>query len=503
MAISMIASKRCRLLRVPALVILILSGSGCLFAAETGGSDSAFSTADCNPGTVVKRGYTRVYMAQRNGQDGSGKSMADARDGSTAESFDRILRCYAEGCSDAERRKSVAKTDNLIVCLGPGTFKTKGTYDFVVNVSHKIAEGFTLGKGWKIHGSGQDKTTVQLSAYLPIRHVPNPQNLPAGTGTGVVFSTNSDDASDIEISDLTVDANYPALKAQAGREGIKALDLQAIHLRSDRGHNWIHDVSVVNTAGEAGNLNIRWEAFPVFIYSVRANSTPRDNNGNVVERVRMSNYAGGPCTAIAIANALAEVRNNKVYGYAIGYGGWVMGPVWFHDNVAEETEYGFNIDSLANQGVRIEHNQIIHPRKYGIVIGGFGTYQGLIIKGNTIRLDQPGSIGLLFQGNVTDTVVQGNRFLWEGKSSFRQFLMGATAIKNYAGHFGGAGGNRNNRYQGNIISEKLSVLFSGPSRQDESCAAGNRDPNGQPLRELPDNHAAACSTVPPGGSAEP
>lgn len=502
----MIPPKSFRLRRVPALVILsvvlIQAGRGRLFAAETGGSASTFSAADCNLGPVVKPGFTRIYIALRKGQDGSGKSMADARDGSTAERFDRILRCYAEGCRDADPHKSVARTENLIVCLGPGTFKTKGTYDFVVNVAHMTAEGFTLGKGWKIHGSGQDKTTVQLSAHLPIRHVPNPQNLPAGAGTGVVFSTNSDDASDIEISDLTVDANYPALKSQAG-EGVNALDLQAIHLRSDRGHNWIHDVSVVNTAGEVGNLNIRWEAFPVFIYSVRANSTPRDNSGNVVERVTMSNYAGGPCTAIAIANALAEVRNNRVYGYAIGYGGWGMGPVWFHDNIADGTEYGFNIDSLANQGVRIEHNQIIHPRKYGIVIGGAGTYKGLIIEGNTIQLDQPGSIGLLFQGNVTDTVVQGNRFLWEGKSSFRQFLMGATAIKNYAGHFGGAGGNRNNRYQGNIISEKLSILFSGPLRRDESCAAGNRDPNGQPLRELPDDHANSCPAAPPGGRAEP
>ena len=24
------------------------------------------------------------------------------------------------------------------------------------------------GKGWKLHGAGKDKTTVQLSAYLPV-----------------------------------------------------------------------------------------------------------------------------------------------------------------------------------------------------------------------------------------------------------------------------------------------------------------------------------------------
>ncbi len=49
--------------------------------------------------------------------------MADARDGSTVTRFDTILRCYSEGCTEQQNSgAAVAKTENLIVCLGPGTF---------------------------------------------------------------------------------------------------------------------------------------------------------------------------------------------------------------------------------------------------------------------------------------------------------------------------------------------------------------------------------------------
>lgn len=486
--------RQSRLLMLALQLILISAGKSASFAIEASKNASASSPANCNPRTAPKPGFKRIYIALQNGKDGSGKSPADARDGSSADKFDRILRCYAEGCSDpAAPAQSIARTENLIVCLGPGTFQTKGTYDFVIDVPHKTAEGFTLGKGWKVHGAGVDKTRVQLSAYLPVRSKPNSWNMPVGTGAGVVFSTNSDSASDIEISDLTIDANYPALKPKATQEGIRALNLEAIHLRSDQGRNWIHDVHVTHTAGEVSNV-AKWETFPVQIVSVRPNSTPRDNTGNVIERVNMSNYAGGACTAMAVANAVAEVRNNKVDGYQIAYGGWQMGPVWFHDNVAVASEYGFNIDSLVNQGVRIEHNQIIHPRKYGIVIGGGGTYGGFVIANNTIRLDQPGSTGLIFQGNVRDTVVQGNSFLWEGGSSLKQFLLGATAISNYsADHFAGA--NDHNAYAANRISENLKIVFRGRSRREESCAAGNRDENGRPVRELPDHRSDACAAL--------
>jgi hypothetical protein len=456
-------------------------------------ASASIEHSGCRAGARLDSRSKRVYIALRNGKDGSGKSLEDARDGSSAERFDRILRCYSEGCADpAAPHRSVPKTENLIVCLGPGTFQTEGAYDFVINIPHASAHGFTLGKGWKVHGSGADKTTIRLVSYLPTKTVPNPQNVPMGTALGLVFGTNSDSASDIEISGLTIDDNYPALKAQATREGIKALNLEAIHLRSDLGHNWIHDIRVLHTSGEIGLINIKWETFPVLIYSVKAGSSPEDNRGNVIERVRMSEYGGGACTAIAVANALVEVRNNRVEGYGIAYGGWVLGPVRFHDNIAIGTEYGFNIDSLANRSVIIERNLIVAPRKYGIVIGGGGTYDNFIIKDNTIQIRQTGVVALVFRGNVTNSLIQGNNILWRGKSSFGAMLFGATAIRNYSSDQSGP--NRNNSYQGNKISTNLKITFNGPSRASDNCFHENRDENGVLLKGV-SNSKNPCAVL--------
>jgi hypothetical protein len=468
-------------------MMLLCSGAMTTRAAETAGT-----TNDCQPATAVNPGLSRVYIAVRNGQDGSGKSADDARDGSSPEKFDRTLRCYSEGCADPSApQKSVSKTENLIVCLGPGTFRTDGSYDYVINVPHSSHRGFALGKGWKVHGSGADKTTVQLSSYLPARAVPNPHNVPVGTATGVVFSTSSDDASDIEVSDLTIDDNYPELKSRATKEAIKALNLEAIQLRSDRGHNWIHDINVLHTSGEIGTIDEKWETFPVWIYSAKQGS-PQDSSANVIERVNMTSYGGGQCTAIAVANAVAEVRNNKVDGYQIGYGGWALGPANFHDNIAVGTEYGFNIDSLVNRGVVIERNLILHPRKYGIVIGGSATYAGFVIKDNTIQIDQPGVIGMVFQGNVTGALVEGNSFLWRGQSSFGSFFSSSPiAIRNYSAH--SAGVNQKNSYQNNKISSNLKVTFNGPSRKSDSCFFQNHDESGKPAGSLPDSNKTGCT----------
>ncbi len=480
-------------LRLTAVSVLVaLASSYCSgFAA-----DNSQAATDCKADGRLNPGLTRVYIDAQSGRDGSGRSAEDARDGSSAEKFDRILRCFAEGCSDRQKpEKAITRTESLIVCLGPGTYQTKGAYDFTINMPHKSAEGFTIGKGWRIHGAGRDKTTVQLSAYLPAVAGGNPRQLPATSATGVVLSTNSDDASDIEISDLTVDVNYPGLKAQAGREGIQALNLEAVHLRSDRGHNWIHDINVLHTSGEIGGIDVKWETFPVWIYSVRPNSTPQDNSGNIIEHVTMSGYGGGRCTAIAIANALGEIRNNRVEGYQIGYGGWTLGSVWFHDNVAAGTEYGFNIDSLANSDVRIERNQIIHPRKYGIVVGGGGTYSHFMITGNTIEIDSGGVIGLVLQGNVTNSIIEGNKFLWRAASSLQGFL-GATAIRAFS-NGRSSGPNRNNSFQANTISDRLKVSFKGPSRLSDNCLWGNRDEGGRSLHDLADNRKQACAAAAP------
>lgn len=456
-----------------------------LAAGQAQQSQQNSLSADCDANTTPRQNSSRVYIALRNGKDGSGKSMTDARDGSTFAAFDTILRCYSEGCTDRDHpQNSVAKAENLVVCLGPGTFRTKGNYDFLIDVPHKMQEGFTLGKGWKVHGQGADKTIVQLSAFLTITNPHDERSYPLETGMNTVFSTNSDDASGIEISDLTVDANFPELKGFARQHGVKALNLEAIHLRSNEGGHWIHNVKVIHAAGEVGGMNEKYETFPVWIVSVRQNASPADNNHNVIENVTMTDFHGGACTAIAVANAVGEVRNNMVDGYQIGYGGWSMGEVYFHDNTAANTVYGFNIDSLNNNGVRIESNHIIHPQKYGFVIGGGGTYANFKILNNTVLLNKPGAAGLLFQGNVTHATVAGNTLQVEGPSG--QYK----AMRIFSAR--GAGANHDNIYQSNQIAAGLKAAFEGASQKSQNCFFGNRDENGQPDKDMPDNHNGPC-----------
>jgi hypothetical protein len=448
--------------------------------------DNASISHDCTiDAGSLPAGTTRVYIALRNGQDGSGKSMADARDGSTAAKFDTILRCYSEGCTAAQNAgKAIAKAENLTVCLGPGTFSTLGAYDFVIAVPHTSAQGFTIGKGWKIHGSGKDATIVKLSAYVPNTAEKKLQDFPPDTGVNLVFGTNSDAASGIEISDLTIDGNYPELKSRARGQGIKALTLNAIQLRSYEGRHRIHDLNVINLAAEIGAINPRWEAFPIWIASVDR-SRPDQNRDNIIERVNMSRSFDLVCTAIAVANATAEVRNNLVDGYQIGYGGWDLHGTVFHDNTAINTDYGFNIDSLVNQGVRIERNQIIHPRKYGFVIGGSGTYANFKFLNNTVQIDRSGVMGILFNGNVTRATIQGNKILAENSGTR------ATAIKNYSASRE-AGPNRDNIYQSNQIGAGMTIVFQKPSEKSQNCFFDNRDERGNPLKDVPDNHGGPC-----------
>jgi hypothetical protein len=432
---------------------------------------------DCTvPASALPANVTRVYIGLRNGIDGSGNSAGDARDGSSADSFDGILRCYAEGCGQP-------KVENLIVCLGPGTFSTKGAYDTPVGGQHQTPRGFTLGNGWKIHGQGADTTTLQLSAYLPSSDPATPQPLPPGTAANVVLSTSNTAVSGVEISGVTVDANYPALKQQAIDEGISALNLEAIHLWTTGGNNWIHDVSVINAAGEIGALDERFETLTVMINSGSTSSLPPGVTGNVIENVTISQFGGGAATAIALGNTVAEVKNNLVDGYQIGYGGWMMGPAIFHDNVAQGTDYGFNVDALANHGVNIVSNKI-SARKYGIVIGGAGVYNNLLVSNNTIHM-AAGVTGIILQGGVTHTTVSGNVIVSDTPAA------GATAILNFL-NLSAATPNSDNVYQSNQIDSQLQVVFQAPSLRTLNCAFGNHDEHGNPRPDLPDTASTPC-----------
>lgn len=410
-------------------------------------SQSDFTSPDCSG--LTPNGYTRIFIAERrDGKSGDG-SASDPFDGSSAQKFDTLLRSRSE-----------AGVTHLIVCIGPGTFLTEGTGDYVVDEGRGHLEpshpaGFTVNDHWRIHGFEMDQTTLRLADLFfdPV----------AGNYLqGVIIGTYSFEPSGIEVSDLTLDDNYPVLKPRYRSD----LALLAVTLRSNRGHQWIHNIHVLNASGERG------EDFPVAITSPAPSP---DNQGNIIEHVTMDHWAGGRCTAITIAGGEGEVRNNKVVGYHIGYGGWSMSNVNFHDNQAIETTYGFNIDSWQNKGIVIAHNEIVHP-KFGVVVGGNGDFTDFSILDNTITAGTDTMNGLVFQGHVKGAHVLRNKIIPDqgGTSSvLALYEKGTENIKNI--------------FQENVISDSFKNSLEGAD-----CVYRNVSEAGREMRSLRNSQNTPC-----------
>jgi hypothetical protein len=412
-----------------------------------------FPSPDCDGPTP--KGYTRIFIGRRrDSRPGTGRA-SDPFDGGTAQTFDALLRARSE-----------AGVTNLIVCIASGTFETEGTHDYQIGVGHldKIqATGFTVGRGWRVHGAGMGRTILKLTDLYFDRA--------AGKYLiGQIIGTRDLDSYGVEVSDLTLDANYHTLKSQykAG------LQLQAIFLQSNRGQHWIHDIHVMNTAGEVA------ESFPVEIGSQSEN--PKESSGSIVERVTMDHWAGGKCTAIAIVNASAEVRFNTVFGYYGAYGGWKMSDSRFRDNSASETVYGFNIDSLDNSGVVIARNQIVHPLLYGLVIGGIGQFSNFSISDNVITMAsttrRDDRYGLLFQGNVSGARVTGNKIISEHLPVSAHIF----------GFYEKGAGNT-----GNLFQDNEAPSFFSNSLQKGECVYGNTSENGASLGGVRNSQSAKCT----------
>ena len=348
-----------KLALVSAVAALVLALASCMKL-----SPPKVTSRDCI--AAVPSGFTRIFIGSKP-HAGSGTSFDDPLDGSTAEKFDTILRSISEGRQPTLGTQSNIPPHNLIVCLTSGIFQTNGQYDWTLLLGHtqQSDRGFTVEQNWKIHGRGVDYTTIQLASYLPDQFVDN-QGTPLNGGRNVVIGTHSPAASGIEISDLTIDANHDHLTTPGGIP----LNLEGIILRSDHGGHWIHNVNIIGGSGDVGFKNVVVETFALWIWGNVDPKDPQQNTGNIVEKVNVTNPgramfsgspAGGSMDGIVISNAVAEVRNNVVDGYHVGYGGWAMGAANFHDNIARNIQYGFNTDSYDNTGVILQNNQFIKP----------------------------------------------------------------------------------------------------------------------------------------------
>jgi hypothetical protein len=451
------------------------------------------TSKDCT--APVPAGFTRIFIGNpAHGGKLSGTSFDDPLDGSTAQKFDAILRSIANGQHPTWGAQSNIAPENLIVCLTKGTFQTNGQHDWSIEKANDTSGnglGFTAEKNWKIHGRGVAQTKLQLASYVPHQYT-DLNGAPINGGRNVVLGTHSAGASGIEVSDLTIDTNHDGLTSTGG----VPLSLEGIVLRSDQGGHWIHDVNVTGGSGDVGFSNVVFETFTVRIWGNVHPPDPQQNTNNLIEHVNVSNPGlpvlrgsppGGAVDGIVVNNAVAEVRNNVVDGYTLGFGGWAMGAVSFHDNVAKNCKYGFNTDSFSNSGVMVESNQIVHPGAYGIVIGGgdgSAVFKDWNVFNNSIQLNQANSVGLVLRGQVQNATFSGNTIAADGSAR------NLTAIWSYPAASGLQ--NLGNTFQNNQIDKTLTINFAQDPNFNTNCRFQNRDLQGQARQDFPDNSSAKC-----------
>jgi hypothetical protein len=185
---------------------------------------------------------------------------------------------------------------------------------------------------------------------------------------------------------------------------------------------------------------------------------------------------------------MGEVRNSVVEGYFIAFGGWNMDHVSIHDNITRETHYGFNADSFSNNNITLQSNQFIHPRQYGIIMGGGfpgATFANWNVVGNTITLNATNSSGIGIQGEVQNSTFAGNTIQTDSASAHNMSGLWSFSRTPEAA-------NVNNVFQDNHIDKALAVDFSRDPNFNTNCRHKNRDLQGNVRQDFPDNSPSAC-----------
>jgi hypothetical protein len=423
------------------------------------------------------------------------------------------LGCFPNGCETGTIQMTVNGATETVAYNGAG-INGAGSLQAIANalandfnndpqsvLGAKVTAGGAgdwllrfVTKGTDLDVNAVVSTSIQPSGTLPATFSLTQQlNVPGDPLAGaenLVIGTNSDNASGIEVSDLTIDDNFSALVPRSPAP----LNLDAVQLRSFNGGHYIHRVNVVNAIG------LRSEAFPVSIGSVaynefnntHANPNSPPSQDNTIEYVTMSNWGGGGCTAITMVFATGTVRFNVVNGYGIGFGGWEMLPAarpapqspqvaFFSDNFAINTDYGVNVDSEYNDSAIFYFNQIIHPRHYGITIGSSNAsvsrFSNFTFLYNTIEVNTSSVAGLIFQGNVTHALV--------GRTDF---IADQPAPSGVAGILNTNSNNAGNIYQFNQIFSGFTI--SVPANL--SCVFGNWNEVGTQRSDFPNNVTSPC-----------
>lgn len=477
---------------LPFAVLLALVCVGCI-------PFHAFPSPDCQG--AAPAGFTRIFVgkpASKGSQ--SGISAKDPLDGTTADKFDTILRTISQGQLPTWGSQQNIGPENVVVCVMNGTFETNGfSHPFPGDLGGGdqpgSGAGFSVGTKWKIHGQGPGQTTLKLVSYMRQEFTTDNGSVVTG-GSNTVISNNSFQTSGIEVSDLTIDANHDGMTKNGG----VPMNLSAIILRSVKGGNWIHNVEVKGASGDLGFLNILYESFAIQIWGEQSQAGGSDNEGNLIENTNVhkpgkpvlsGESAGGKMDGIVVTNASAEVRNNSVENLIIGYGGWLMRGVNFHDNIAQNVGYGFNADSFNNTAVTLRSNQIIHPAFYGVVIGGGqpdNQFSGWTVADNTIVLGASGTVGIVLRGHVSNSTFSGNTITTD------RVVHDGLAI--WSLEIANGFSNLDNAFQLNKVDRGLPIQFSQDPGFSSDCRYRNTDLQGNPIQAFSDNSSTPCSTGP-------
>jgi hypothetical protein len=227
---------------------------------------------------------------------------------------------------------------NRTIHLMAGTYQTWGM------------AGYRIKSGQKIIGAGRDSTIIQMASDVP----------PQAWGDNIcvmqsqcVYPLNSG----IEVSDLTLDANYQSGSTN-GRGGITLYATDSAIRRV----NWI------NGAHIDGN-RMTSESWGFLI-----NGGTNNSSDNIIEDCEISNYHDGALSGFALCVECVEdttnttiggiIRSNRAYmtgstnlSICILSGAGMKG-VLFEENYVEDAKQGFHIDTTGMSNVTLRRNTL-------------------------------------------------------------------------------------------------------------------------------------------------
>ena len=340
------------------------------------------------------------FAKRTDGQPGTG-TLQDPYNARNSETFDGWMRKIPE---------------RSVIHLLPGEYETMG-------FSRGNVPGFVVKNGWRIKGAGTGNTTLKLVAVATDRTVSSGWN-------AVLFSGWGKPVSHVSIEDLTVDCNYQGISKVSG---LTNLSTQAVFLLGDNLR--VERVKAIRAAGlrydQGGKLNPE-----TFVITVGPHGDTEQPWGYRIHDCEVSEFAGGFCTAIAIAGAGSRggatgvISGNRVRLSEPGqfaYSGYASSGILIENNVAIGAHRGLNWDTGQGRNLVVRGNFFLEQPAIGAMLGGA---EDSVFENNIIELTGSNSVGIkmsaknsVFPG-ASGWIIRNNviRNLSKGKNFAVQFV---------------------------------------------------------------------------------